>query len=94
MTAQQTSIEAYQELAFSKIGDRQKCVLLALLEQGALNNRLLARALNWPVNCVTPRINELRKQGYVEEAFINKDYATGKNTIFWRVVCKNNVVNG
>ncbi|MCA1800152.1 MAG: hypothetical protein LC650_02515 [Actinobacteria bacterium] len=81
---QQTSLDAYQALAFDgRLSDRQKVVLLCLREEGPANNRILSYRLRWPVNAVTPRVFELRQRGLVRESFRERDYATGMTTIFW-----------
>jgi len=83
---QQTSLDAYQELMLSPhLSDLQKQVYAVLYEKGALNNRLIAMWLNKPINCITPRVMELRKMGLIGQAFRKKDYVTGKVSIFWRI---------
>ncbi len=65
---QQTSLLAFQEIK-KDLGKRQKKVL-AVLEQlkqlgGSATDKQLSTYLHWPINCITPRRNELVKKGLI-----------------------------
>lgn len=57
---QQTSIQAFIEI-LPKIGDRQDQVLEHLGWVGESTDRMIAASLKLPINCITPRRNELVK---------------------------------
>ena len=80
---QQTSLDAYQEAIVTARNNRD-IIYNTLRAMGEANNLMIARRLNWPINRVTPRMNELVKAGYVEESYRDKCPYTGKTTIFWR----------
>jgi sugar-specific transcriptional regulator TrmB len=67
------------------LGERQIVVYKALLELKSANNTMISNYLNLPINCITPRINELRKKGLVRKDRIDICPYTKKQTIFWRV---------
>lgn len=81
---QQTSFQAFLDLKDSgTIGAKQHQVLSVLGEYGPMCNWQIAQALEWEVNRVTPRTNELVKLGKV--VFYKKDIGpTGKKVIFWK----------
>lgn len=81
---QQTSFQAFLDLKDSgSIGFKQQQVLSVLEEFGPACNYQIAQALDWAVNRVTPRTNELVKLGKV--VFYKKDIGpTGKRVIFWK----------
>lgn len=84
---QQTSILSYQQIARSReLGDVQKQIVLLLKSRGAMNNRLIAFELNKPINCITPRVKELREAGFVRESFRGMDHQTNRRTIFWEAI--------
>ena len=62
-----TSLHAYA-LASQHLGKTQKAVLDALRYFPDATNAEIAARLSWPINRVTPRMGELRKQGLVLEA--------------------------
>lgn len=78
----QTSIDAFISIK-EKINERQKQVLHALEEIAPASNRQIAEHSNMPINTVTPRIGELRKKGYVVQAYISKDI-TGRRATYWK----------
>ncbi len=55
---QQTSREAFIEI-FPKIGDRHEQVVEHLGWVGEATDRMIAASIKLPINCVTPRRNEL-----------------------------------
>lgn len=82
---QQTSIEAFIGIA-EELGRRQMEVYKVLLDSGEMNNLMIAKKLNLPINSITPRVLELRKMDLVEEAYKDSCPFTGRYTIFWRAI--------
>jgi predicted transcriptional regulator len=85
MVIQQTSLFAYRE-AKEHLGEKQRRVYDLLSEHyGPMCNQEIANHLHWPINCVTPRVKELRDMGYVKEN--GKSYGpSGRLVIFWETV--------
>jgi len=81
---QQTSLSAYWDVQ-TKLGKRQEAVLRMLEAHGPMCNQLIAEALKWPINTVTPRIKELREKGKVEIDRKGIYYPTNKTVIYWRI---------
>lgn len=81
----QTSLPAYQE-AKKKLGDKQLAVYKIINASTRCNDRMIAEALNWPINTVTPRRNELVINGYIESAGVFKDGVTGRKVNYWKIV--------
>lgn len=85
---QQTSIDAFRSVAVDgSLGLRQKVLLLCLMNDGRANNRVLSLRTKIPINCVTPRIKELRDAGIVREYSRERDELTGRTAIVWEAVC-------
>ena len=62
---QATSLIALEEV-LSKINERQKQVLMAFkILNKPSNNLMISRFTGLPINCTTPRCNELRKKGLI-----------------------------
>jgi len=59
---QSTSLEAYFNYVLPDIGDKQREVLRAFIDNPSMTftNRELACELGWEINSVTPRVYELR----------------------------------
>lgn len=51
-----------------KLGERQYRVWCVIRDKGPLSNGEISQELGWPINCVTPRVKELRKFGMVSSA--------------------------
>lgn len=79
---QSTSQEAYDSI-LDKLGNRQHQVLNKLKEIEPACNKAIALALGMPINEITPRVNELRYKGVVEEAY-KADY-DGRKVIYWQI---------
>lgn len=75
----ETSRQAY-EAAKPKIGNNQRVVLDVIKVNGAITNEGISFALGWPINRVTPRVNELFHKGLVgvEGRGVNKSGQTAK----------------
>lgn len=76
----QTSLQAYQHVR-KAIGGRQQTVLSAILTLGISTDKHLAKFLQWPINCVTPRRGELVKLGLVKE--MGKVVQNGRLVMVW-----------
>lgn len=81
---QQTSILANRDIK-KELGKRQALVYNALKGLESANNTILSRKLGIPINQITPRINELRKDGLVIPECIRQCPITHRMTWFWRV---------
>jgi len=82
---QDTSLLAYESIK-PALGKRQQQVYNMLMGKGtALTNCEIAECLNWPINCVTPRVNELVKAGIVEEKGRKRDAGSGRAAIIWGI---------
>ncbi len=81
---QSTSLLAFRDIQ-PGLGDRQEKVFSLLQEHRALCNQQIAKLLGWEINRVTPRVQELRDMGLVEEAYRDKYLPTNRLVIFWRL---------
>jgi len=78
-----TSLLAFEEVRIT-LGERQKVVLEAIGELREATNTMIARKLWLPINCITPRTNELVKKGLVIEAYRDKCPLTKRKAIWWK----------
>lgn len=82
---QPTSLEAYDHLIMSEtLGLKQIIILKAFLKYGDMTNLGVSRALNIPINCVTPRVKELRDMKLLERKGV-KIETTGHRGIIWGI---------
>ena len=79
---QQTTLDAFVEVR-RDIGSRQMLVFNALRELGEATNTMIAKYVGLPINCVTPRIKELRELKFVSEAKRDMCPITKRTCIFW-----------
>jgi hypothetical protein len=79
---QSTSKEAYNKIV-DDLGQRQRQVYNVLWAIEPACNKSIALKMSMPINEITPRINELRYKGVVEQAF-KADY-DGRKVIFWKI---------
>ena len=85
-----TSILAYAEV-LENLGDKQNKVYAVIRRLGSCNNKMIARELNWDINSVTGRVNELCKDHIVMQS--KKDYCPivrqeenkDRLTVFWKI---------
>ncbi len=84
----ETSRLAYQTLVLPTLGARQMAVFKKLAEKTNWTNAELAEALYWPINTITPRVNELVKMGYVRHAETRDCKMTGHKAKAWEIVPK------
>lgn len=82
---QNTSLMAYQEI-LENLGDRQFQVYSALRNLKEADNLTISRYLNLPINCICPRVLELRNLKLVGVAKVDKSLITGRKVIWWRCV--------
>lgn len=81
---QQTSLMAFQGLVEPMVGKRQHEVYIALARRGPSTNMELALYLGWSINCVTPRMIELRTMGWVVDNGVRLCSVTHHNSHEWR----------
>lgn len=79
---QDISIASYHAFTEQELGERQLAVYRELLK-GNASSKELGRALNWPSNCLTPRVKELRERGVVIEAGRQYDEKTKRWETVW-----------
>lgn len=84
---QQTSLMAYVE-ALERINQNQFLVLKAIDYLGVCNNLQISQYLNFPINSVTPRVQELRKMKLVTLDHLGLCPITQRKTMFWRRIKK------
>ncbi|WP_195167157.1 winged helix-turn-helix domain-containing protein [Mycobacteroides abscessus] len=82
MGVRATSRAAFDEVK-PDLGRRQAAVLAELRSNGPSCNQEIAEGLGWPINTVTPRVNELVERGKVREAFRERYAPTNRRVIFW-----------
>lgn len=87
-----SQLSLLETIAEGKINKRQQQILDCFNELGniygakiLLNNRQISDHTKIPINVVTPRVNELRKLGKLIEAKKERDSATNRLTIFWKL---------
>ena len=81
---QTTSLAAYFHEILPTLGERQKEVLAVLIRHHDLSNHELAKELGWEINCVTGRMNELRRKGIVVYSQTRKCRDTGRTINAWK----------
>ena len=84
MNVQQTSMEAFESM-IPLLNERQSVVYDVIRDHPGMSNHDIARFLHWEINCVTPRVNELRELGVVVFHGTKVDRVTGRNVMCWRV---------
>jgi DNA-binding MarR family transcriptional regulator len=82
---QTTSVLAYYS-QLQTLGNKQIEVYEKLKELGSATNNELAKALDWEINRLTPRVFELREKGIVEECMKRACNITGRTAICWRII--------
>ena len=80
----QTSLQAYDHIIDTgKLGRMQQEVFNTLKQFGNMTNTELSGLAGLPINCVTPRMNELVKDGFVEGKQKRRCKITGRKAIEW-----------
>ncbi len=86
-----TSMIAYEQIT-SKLSSRQRKVFNSIKALGKTCNEAIAWHTELPINCVCPRVLELRKMGLIVEAGVNIKGPHGRPVRMWRVSqLKNNL---
>ena len=81
----ETSLQAWDGIK-DNLGFKQRAVYAKLKEIQPATDVMIAKALHWPINTVTPRRGELaQKFKMVGVAFVGKN-DQGRSAIFWKVV--------
>lgn len=84
-----TSRAVYHNEVKPTISAKQREVYVAIqMSKRPVNNLELSKYLGWPINSVTPRVNELVQLGKVTEAFRAVDPTTNRRSIYWKPVDK------
>ena len=78
----QTSLDAYQKL--EKLAEKRRKVFDAIDFLGEACNLDVAYHLQWSINRVTPRTNELVKMGLVKESKRAITPRTDRKVIYWK----------
>jgi hypothetical protein len=78
----ETSTYSYDKIK-PTIGKRQKVVLLAFVEYGAVTNLEISTWKQIPINQVTPRTNELVKMGFMIEGEKRECSISGRTSFTW-----------
>ena len=84
MHIQQTSLEAYRDIR-KKLGQKQQEVYDGFLGNGSCTNLEISKMMGIPINCVTPRTNELYKMGKIVKDGKRTCNVSGKTAISWKV---------
>lgn len=97
---QETSQEAYNLLVEQpgQLSAKQQAVLnvfTKLVKNQPLSNFDIATMLDWPINCVTPRVLELRENGSLVHVGYKRQLETDKRVMLWMLpeVWDGNMVN-
>jgi len=79
----ETSILSYYK-TLENLGEKQLEVLKCLTTFYSATNLMVARKLDWDINRVTPRMNELVKMNLVMEDKIDTCKEGGRKAIYWK----------
>lgn len=82
---QQTSLQAFFDVR-KALNERQREVLVAIADYEAATNSMIAKYCKLPINCITPRTNELVKRGVVVQSHKAMCPITKRKAIYWK--CK------
>ena len=81
---QNTSLESFMQL-LPELGELQETVYNCIKSHPGLCNREIGVLIGKPINCVTPRVKELRNMGLVVNIGIKFDEYTNRNVMIWKV---------
>jgi hypothetical protein len=81
-----TKIASYYKFTGNEISDRQLAVLNCLKKHGPACNRMIAKRMRKPVNCITGRCFELRAMRLVRELGRSYDFRTKRWVEIWQAV--------
>ena len=82
---QVTSLEAWECLQ-PTLGKLQRMVYNIIKVYPGLCNREISEIMGKPINCVTPRVKELRDHGLVFCSGYKIDPLTGKRVMTWKTI--------
>lgn len=82
---QQTSLEAY-EFILPELAERQQEIFEVIQRHPGMSNHDISRFLNVEINCVTPRVNELRDKHMVGLHGQKTDRITNRTVNTWEVL--------
>ena len=83
MTVQQTSLEAY-EVVYDDLGNRQKEVYDIIKDNPNVCNEDIADLSNRKINCITPRVKELRDFNLIVQSGVKINNG-GFQVMIWKV---------
>jgi len=81
---QPTSLEAFESIQPS-LNVRQQQIYDTIKNYPSISNLSISRILGLPINCVTPRVKELRDLGLVVFNDVKKDRVTGRRCMCWKI---------
>jgi len=81
---QNTSLESFMQL-LPELGELQETVYNCIKSHPGLCNREIGVLIGKPINCVTPRVNELYKLNLVVCIGTKLDKHTDRNVMIWSV---------
>jgi len=85
MTAPKTQLDAFKDIKPSLPRKRQEVYSVIASRSEGMALFEVAKALRWPVHCVSGRITELSEAGYIEDSGKRRDNPdSGKAAIVWR----------
>lgn len=82
MSMSETSREAYKSV--QELGNKQMEVFEKIVELQPCSNKTIAEALNWEINRVTGRVNELAKKGLIKSEKVARN-GIGRLEKLWEV---------
>jgi hypothetical protein len=80
------SVEAFRTIQ-EDLPLKRREVLDTLRRIRSASNKQLSDIMNWPINCITPRVKELRDMGLVDFDHEQVDPNTNRSEAVWRPVC-------
>jgi len=79
----QKSLDAYESIK-DELGNKQQAVLKAVMGLGMATNRMISQELDWEINRVTGRVNELVNKGILVAAGDYLDTSTSRTVNMWK----------
>lgn len=80
----ETSLMAYNSI-LPELGERQLSVYKTIKKLEFCTNAMVSKYLSLPINCVTPRCNELRKKGLVNRSHVSRCPVTKNTAQYWKI---------
>lgn len=84
MTSIETRNQAYLSILDS-LGEKRRIVYQAIKHMRGATNHQIAEFLNWPINCVTGRVSELRKMFLIKSERKNGNTFSGNDHAIWEI---------